>query len=103
METILYAVIAALWMLLNTVAGFMLKNALAKIGVLESKVSNCVTTDRCDSIQIENSREFKAIYKHNDEKFNQLLTAIKDGNDKLESKFDKVSDKLTDHLIEHHA
>ena len=92
-----------MWALLNTVGGFMLKNALEKIGILETKVSKCVTQDKCDNLQVANNVEFKAVYKHNDDKFNQVMTLIRDGNDKLEIKIDKMSDKLNDHLIESHG
>ena len=103
MEVILYAVIAALWTLLNVVGGYMIKSALQKIGILETKIADCVTQDKCDKLQVANNVEFKAIYKHSDDKFNQVMTVIKDSNDRLEKKFDKMSDKLNEHLIESHG
>jgi len=100
-------VIGGLCSILLAVVSYMLKSALQRIGILETKVSSKVSEDRFD-------RNFERLTESSDDKFNNLIKTIQDTNqilstniqnnaDRLETKIDRLSDNLTAHIREAHG
>ena len=80
---------------LLSAVGYMAKLALTKISKLEIAMQTKTDKSTCDASQGK-------VYQRTDAHYENLRRDINGIGDKFEAKIDKLSDKLTTHIENHH-